>query len=389
MYHQAVPDQTQWSPACAWGHAVSDDLVFWEEEALALVPGEEELGCWSGSVIDDCAGATRAFYTRVVPDELELGSIAVARGDPAGSLAFGAGVLTIGGPPDGIGVAAFRDPFVWRDQEGWKLIVGAGTADGAGAVLHYRSRDLERWEYTGVLSHGCVAIEGSRQVWECPQMIEVDGTWVLVVSVGVNGRGGYVMAACGTYDGDRFCAGDWRRLAFGTAPYATSVFRDSHSRPCMISWLQEEGAVLECGWAGAESLLSELAIDSAGWVTVTPHVSLSNSKLFARLAPATSSWVLDASELARRRATHLSIPDAERVEVDISTAGGPIARVTRASRHQGLVIDRLGRAPDVLPCPADGRIELFLDADILEIFGGGFYGAWRLPGPAELRPMSD
>lgn len=31
-------------------------------------------------------------------------------------------------PPDGLDVAGFRDPYLWREEDGWYMIVGAGSA---------------------------------------------------------------------------------------------------------------------------------------------------------------------------------------------------------------------------------------------------------------------
>ena len=58
-----------------------------------------------------------------------------------------AGDPCIPGPPSGIARDAFRDPFVFRDDDGWSMLVGAGTTDGLGAVVLYRSSDLQSWTY--------------------------------------------------------------------------------------------------------------------------------------------------------------------------------------------------------------------------------------------------
>lgn len=34
-----------------------------------------------------------------------------------------------------------------------------------------------------------------------------------------------------------------------------------------------------------------------------------------------------------------------------------------------------------MPCDAGGTVDVFVDADILEVFGAGSYGAWRLTTP--------
>ncbi|MFZ0088289.1 MAG: glycoside hydrolase family 32 protein, partial [Solirubrobacteraceae bacterium] len=347
MWYQTVPEATDWSPACAWGHAVSADLVGWEERGLALVPQPHEAGCWSGCLVSDTMGARRAFYTRVQLDDLEAGSIAVARGDESGAMTSGVDDVVVPGPPDDIPITAFRDPYVWRERDGWTMIVGAGTADGDGAVLQYRSTDLDRWRYTGVLCRGRVATadDVSWQVWECPQLIDIDGVWLLVVSVQCDGRAGQVAAATGGYDGARFVPRRWQRLAFGTAPYATSVFRDRDGRPCMISWLQEDlGPVSAArGWAGAQSLVSELAIDNTGRVIAAPHPNLTTSTLLANRTPPAGPCVHDLRSSASGLATHLTVSTDDAPVIEVRQGQRRVGRVTRSRSHPELQIERLGR----------------------------------------------
>ena len=380
MCYQAVPDQTAWSPACAWGHAVSDDLVVWQERDLVLVPGPDELGCWSGCVVGDADGAPRAFYTRIAADDLELGKIAVARCDGTGRLTSSIDDVVIADPPAAPAVRTFRDPYVWRERRAWTMIVGAGTSDGAGAVLQYRSTDLDHWRYAGVLHQGRVPVgqPAAGQVWECPQMIQIGEDWVLVVSVQVGVGAGYVAACVGSYDGTRFAGANWQRLAFGAAPYATSLFRDRHGRPCMISWLREAQASHDpTGWAGAHSLVSTLAIDAKRRVVASPHPAVTASGVFTHRSNPSSSPRRDVLEVVRPTPTHLTVAHEDPIE--IRTAGRRLALISRSAARDALVIERPGSASDVMPCGVAGEIELFLDADILEIFGGGHYGAWRLP----------
>lgn len=372
MCYQAVPHCTVWSPACAWGHAVSDDLVTWSERGLVLVPGPFELGCWSGCVVSDASGEPTAFYSRVVDAEPELSQIAVARCNGAGRLISSADDVVVTRPPAEVAVTTFRDPYVWPDRGGWTMIVGGGTADGAGAVLSYRSTDLSRWRYVGVLARGHAAV--GREVWECPQMIQIGDDWVLVVSVAVDGSAGHVAACKGRYDGTSFVAGRWQRLVFGPSPYATSLFRDRDGRPCMISWLREAPARREhaAGWSGAHSLVALLGIDGSRGVVASPHPAVPASGVFTH-----GSQPRDLVEVDCGVPCHVTVAHARPLEV---RAGQRCLARIRRSKAPGLVIDRPGAAPDLMPCRAGDQIELFLDADILEIFSGGRYGAWRLNG---------
>jgi sucrose-6-phosphate hydrolase SacC (GH32 family) len=327
--------------------------------------------------VGDRRGEVRAFYTRVTVDDPDAGQIAVARCHGVDRLTSSADEVIIATPPRG--VAVFRDPYIWRGERGWTMIVGAGTSDGAGAVLQYRSADLDRWRYTGVLCSGRVPglNDELRQVWECPQLMRVGDRWVLVVSVQAGGSAGCVAALTGSYDGSRLVDGNWRRLAFGTAPYATSLFQDRRGHPCMISWLREDPRwkTDPAGWAGAHSLVSSLAIDPAGRVTASPHPALLRATVFTRLA-CTSS--LCAMRMIPGAPEHAAVRGDGPVEIEVRQETRRLARITRSRGQSTLTIDRPGARLDLIPCGVGDAIEVFVDADILEVFVGGNYGAWRL-----------
>ena len=85
LYYQAVPGSVTWAANCHWGHAQSVDLVRWVEQPVALAPQAFEVGCWSGSVVQEADPPT-IFYTRVVsPEDIDMGQVAVARLDAAGA----------------------------------------------------------------------------------------------------------------------------------------------------------------------------------------------------------------------------------------------------------------------------------------------------------------
>lgn len=51
-----------------WGHAKSQDLVHWEHLPIALVPNEDESGCWSGCCVNNNEIPT-IIYTSVGPNK--------------------------------------------------------------------------------------------------------------------------------------------------------------------------------------------------------------------------------------------------------------------------------------------------------------------------------
>jgi beta-fructofuranosidase len=59
VFYQYNPFSCSWGPPF-WGHAVSDDLVTWQQLPIALRPtpgGPDQDGCFSGCIVDDGSGA--------------------------------------------------------------------------------------------------------------------------------------------------------------------------------------------------------------------------------------------------------------------------------------------------------------------------------------------
>ena len=48
-------------------------------------------------------------------------------------------------PPDGLDLHSFRDPFVVREGDRWRMFVGGGTRAGEALALTWTSADLETW----------------------------------------------------------------------------------------------------------------------------------------------------------------------------------------------------------------------------------------------------
>lgn len=250
LFFQHVPDATTWQPGISWGHAVSDDLEHWTELPVALAPDADDLGCWSGCLVTGPEGPV-LFYTSVSGSDLDRGRIRCAVPVDDAWVGWRKQDLRVDAPA---GLTAFRDPFVRREPAGWRMVVGAGLGEGTAAVVSFTSCDLRSWTYAGVLARRPSTERAGTwtgSIWECPQLVEVDGRDVLVVSVHDGTDTQHLAYAFGELSGDRFEAGAWRRLS-GGAPYAATTFRDAQGRPAMMAWLRgvaDEAA----GWAGALS----------------------------------------------------------------------------------------------------------------------------------------
>jgi sucrose-6-phosphate hydrolase SacC (GH32 family) len=217
-------------------------------------------------------------------------------------------------------------------------------------------------------------------VWECPQLVELDGRRLLIVSVQVDGTPGPVMATVRSADGPW---GPWQRLVHGPIGYATSAFRDRDGRLCVISWLQEDPLRRRARpWAGAESLVAVLTADPAGTIALSPHPEVARSHWFTSHAVTTWPWVVDVAD-RNLPATQITAAADEPIDVGIRAGSTGAIRIRRSpTGERALSVERPGLPGELLPLHHPGKeLHLFLDADILEVYCGGSFGVWRVPFP--------
>ena len=147
IFYQHYPHAPRWGQM-HWGHAVSTDLIHWEELPIALYPDmpyEDDGGCFSGSAVvkDD---RLYLFYTSV---SHELGQTqSVAYSDDGVNFRKYEDNPVISRNP--LGAVDFRDPKVTLINGVYHMVVGSGDAE-TGKVLLFLSEDLLHWDYSGVL----------------------------------------------------------------------------------------------------------------------------------------------------------------------------------------------------------------------------------------------
>ena len=399
-FYQYEPDAPRWG-RMRWGHSVTRDLVHWEPLAIAIEPdanGPDAAGCWSGCLVD-ADGTPTIFYTGVVLDRgVRHASICVATGDadlrawtklPESPV--------VAGSPAGIRPDRFRDPFVWRDQRGWSMIVGAGTDRGLGAVRIYRSDDLRQWHDRGTflgtedLVRSCPDLDVAdidSSCWECPHLVRFGDDAMLVVSVVDRSRvtrPAHVVAVTGQLDGDRFIARRAERLGLGPDFYAPSTVLAPDGRCLLFGWIPEDPPTrnAERDWAGALTLPRVLSIDAEGRPAVvlaaetetlgTPVASW-NDVTISGDAP----WTVTAEDGHAELRLRLSTAAAAPIRIDLLASGALIADIRFDPRSFRLSVSRLhrvrvaGRDPNgstILPRTADEVLDLRLivDGSILEL----------------------
>ncbi|MEV0226022.1 GH32 C-terminal domain-containing protein [Streptomyces sp. NPDC050704] len=215
LFYQYNPNGNSWGDM-SWGHAVSKDLVHWEELPLALSHDAEEM-VFSGSAVVDWNNTT-GFGTKKNPPMVAIYTSAYKDGGKqAQSLAYSTDrgrtwTKYQGNPVIDIGSNNFRDPKVqWHaPTKSWLMTVSLSAEH---KVRFYSSKNLKDWDLLS--DFGPAGATGG--VWECPDLfpLAVDGDknnikWVLVVNINPGGIAGGSAAQyfIGDFDGKKFTADD-------------------------------------------------------------------------------------------------------------------------------------------------------------------------------------
>lgn len=274
LFYQYNPHGEDWGHM-SWGHAVSPDLVAWQELPVALAEDERHM-IFSGSAVIDSGNAAGFGQDAMVA--LYTGH---ARGEPANQsqcLAYSTDrglswEKYAGNPVIDRGLADFRDPNVfWHAATGRWIMVVVLSNEQRGVI--YASHDLKQWDELSVI-HGANA---PGEVWECPLLIElpVEGTgetrWLFKVDVLRGGPGSGAIYQAGTFDGVRFHPDGpsleprWQVADYGADFYAAISWhepRDAQGRPSWIGWMGNhayQGRMPKQGWRGVMSLPRRIAL---------------------------------------------------------------------------------------------------------------------------------
>lgn len=283
LFYQYYPYDTHWGPM-HWGHAVSGDLLHWTYLPAALAPDQpyDAQGCFSGSALELPDGRHLLIYTGVQKgmDKMSMAG-APCRDLQMQCLAVGDGieyekysgnpVIASADLPEGASPNDFRDPKIWRGDDGiYRCVVGSYAEEGAGQILLFTSGDAFHWSYKKVL-----ACNENRYgtMWECPDFFVLDKKGVLITSpqdMEADGlefsSGGRTLCLIGSYEeeSDTFCEESAQCIDYGIDFYAPQTTLAPDGRRIMIGWMANWHT---CGmrrterpWFGQMTLPRELSI---------------------------------------------------------------------------------------------------------------------------------
>jgi fructan beta-fructosidase len=399
LFYQYNPYGQVWGHM-SWGHAVSNDMLHWEDLPVAL---REENGImvFSGSAVVDRSNSSG--LCRPQGDDSSC-LLAIYTGHGHGrqtqNLAYSndrgrTWTKFAKNPVIDLGLENFRDPKVFWHEPGKRWIMVTVLADQH-KVRFFGSKDLRQWE--ALSDFGPAAATGG--VWECPDLfpLAVDGSpndvrWVLVVDINPGGRFGGSAAQyfVGSFDGTRFENENPAPLTLwadqGKDFYATTSFSDlppSDGRRIWMGWISnwlyanEEPTVI---WRGAQSIPRELGLGRFPEGIRLLQAPIKEVKTLR--ATSDPKLLQDSAALPASAEIELTVPRGEWREAGLRlhNAKGEEVRLGLTSEPLNAFVDRTKArsAPSPKEYPGrhggpvrwrDGRITLrvFFDRSVVEMF---------------------
>lgn len=187
-----------------WGHFTSPDLVEWKEEKMALWPieGFADFGVWSGTTFFDDNEEPIIAYTGVNGQFAGMGlarptdsSLIEWERDPNNPV--------IPRPPTAIANLDFRDPYVWKEDSTYFMIVGSGRAGNNGGLLFtYKSTNLVNWINIRPLYQRS-DVDDTGYFWEMAGFLKLnEDDYLLTVTPVFDGKSAEALYWIGSWDGD-------------------------------------------------------------------------------------------------------------------------------------------------------------------------------------------
>ena len=279
LFYQYNPEGNVWGHV-SWGHAVSKDMVHWQNLPVALreVPGEYMV--FSGSAVVDWNNSSGLCKNPDVKDRSCLIAIYTAayKDKQKQHIAYSndrgrTWTNYSGNPVADLDAADFRDPNVFWYEAQKKWVMVAVLADERTVVI-LDSPNLREWTKRSTFGP---AGDTAGQ-WECPDLVElpIEGTkekkWVLIINrnPGAPAGGTGVRYVTGKFDGTAFTSevadtpalwADW-----GKDFYATNTWNDMPAKDgrrvwigWISNWLYANVEPTEL-WRGGQSIPREIRL---------------------------------------------------------------------------------------------------------------------------------
>ena len=408
LFYQAYPPEDSRQH---WGHAISEDLIHWEDLPIAIYPNPE-YKVYSGSALVEEDRVIAMYHG------LRAGNMVATSSDPLllnWEKVAGKAVIPLTENSADLPYSVF-DPSIWK-KDGVYYSMSGGVADGPSGrqvVSNYlfKSKDLENWEYVHEF------IEGDRFTelgddGACPYFWPIGDRYILPFFSHVSGGQYYL----GDYDKkrDKFAVTNHGKFNFGASRpggvHAPSAAPDGKGGVIIIFNMNKAKPTI--GWDQIMSLPRRLTLlngETLGQEPAGDIESLRYNKqtVPSRTLPANKEIVLNnISGNAMEILAEIDPKDAPMVELNILRSpnkeeftriaffkkrGGHQGRnynrprpktwkpeftslLTIESSYSSILPDVLSRAPETAPIKLeDGetlKLRIFIDKSVVEVFVNG------------------
>ena len=361
LYYQWNPYGSQWENM-TWGHSTSKDLIHWEAQPTAIEA--DGLGAiFSGSCVTNGSDVV-AFYTSAAQSQVQ--SMAVSKDNGTTFTKYAGNPILVSSEPD------FRDPKAfWNEQaKMWNLILAVGQE-----MRIFSSKDLKEWKYESSFGK---EYGGHGGVWECPDLFEIDGKWVLLCNINPGGPfgGSATQYFVGQFDGHKFTCESMPKvtkwLDYGKDHYATvSFYNAPANRRVVLAWMsnwQYANQVPTKQFRSANSIPRDLGLFTDGeetYVSVVPSPEMLAAR-GAKLKKPTESC-------------EIVVDVKGTMELTLLNAKGEQVVIAYNQQKQELSMDRMQSGDvsfsEAFPCittaPTHGQLKqlrIFVDRCSIEIF---------------------
>lgn len=269
LYNEDYPEGN----GTEWRYAISEDLIHWEDEGVAIPKYTNENGDpWSGSVVIDHEntagfgeGALVAIVTQPSTDGQQEQYLWYSTDEGQTFNSYqDEPVMTNPGIED------FRDPkIIWEEEsQKWILLMAEGSKVG-----FYESDNLKEWHYTGGFQTENIGII------ECPDLFQLradNGSikWVMGVSANAIEQGNPNTYAywIGDFNGQTFTADheEPKWLDYGFDWYGGITFEDGEQEDKLnhryaLAWMNnwayaDNTPTVKEGFNGQDSIVREIAL---------------------------------------------------------------------------------------------------------------------------------
>lgn len=249
-----------------WGHAVSKDLLHWEEKEIALYPDSSGT-MYSGSAVSDHRNsasygkdAVLLYYTACSYDDAHTGSqcMALARDNEYVKYELNPLIPCMDGFQE-------RDPNIAFDHTSgiWRMVLYSGNEEKKDFIL-LASEDLLHWNETDRY-----LLEGDR---ECPGLRRMKDRITQEESWGFTAANGFYRLGTISANGKISFLTETKRFLYGDAYAGQFFYNAPDDKHIFMAWVRMPSGLFK-SWSGCMTLPLEITLAN-GELEVTPAVDV-------------------------------------------------------------------------------------------------------------------